>query len=736
MAVDENKSSTAINSDFKNVTAGRDIIFIISEKIAEDKKVVFSEQQAAEAFDRYADKYQSRYGLIRLLGMSKGVSLESVYTPVRFLSKLSIRQFETIEGLEKIYRDKNKRRLQSGKCLSKDGITVAKTNQYLMVLGNPGAGKSTFLRRMGLEAFKGKTGIFYHNYIPVLLELKQFNNKKVDLIAAITEEFKYFGFPPSPEFVTKALEEGNLLVLLDGLDEVPKEFTNSVMKEIDNFVTEYEQNRFIASCRIAAYRSNLQHDFQVIELADFNDNQIKQFIDNWFSSELDKQTKTAEKCWEALNQDNNKAAKELAQTPLLLTFLCLVYNRKQSFPPTRSRLYNKALDILLEEWAAEKRIQQEDIYQGLHTDLEKVMLAKIAYQAFVTDQLFFQKQKLVDSIKDFLADTVDNPKYLDGQKILNAIAAQQGILVERAEDIYSFSHLTIQEYLTAQYISQKDSLVEELVDKYLTEKRWREVFLLIAGLKDDAGELLKLMEAATQQYINTPKLQNLLVWVERVTDKTTGYFQPLSKRAIAISCANANAKIIANARILAKFSEHFNHNAYFYANTIANADPNSNFRSDIDASAIVDANSVANVDIDVIIGIKDETYSFSMFDALSKLIDYVKWSEKLQIYQSVDYSKLVSDLEKLKQQIREQYLLRRTPAATLKASARQIIEIFRKAFNITSEIVDLSESELDALDNYLYANLLMVECKKAAVRVSKEVWNGIESRMLLPVREM
>ena len=95
------------------------------------------------------------------------------------------------------------------------------------------------------------------------------------------------------------------------------------------------------------------------------------FIYNWFSSELDIQSQTAEKCWETLNQENNQAAKELAQTPLLLTFLCLVYSRKQSFPPNRSRLYNKALDILLEEWAAEKRVQQEEIYQGLHTDLEK-----------------------------------------------------------------------------------------------------------------------------------------------------------------------------------------------------------------------------------------------------------------------------------------------------------------------------------------------------------------------------
>lgn len=49
-------------------------------------------------------------------------------------------------------------------------------------------------------------------------------------------------------------------------------------------------------------------------------------------------------------------------------------------------------------------------------------------------------------------------------------------------------------------------------------------------------------------------------------------------------------------------------------------------------------------------------------------------------------------------------------------------------------MMEISESEMEVLDNYTYANLLMVECKKAAVRVSPEVWKGIESRMLLPVK--
>ena len=161
--------------------------------------VLKDKNQSRKAAETYVDKYRNRYGLLKLLGMKRGVSLESIYTPVRILNELSIRQFESIEGLEEIYREKQNRRLQYGKCRSEDGLSVGtdKKNQYLMVLGGPGSGKSTYLRRLGLEAFRGETGRFQEKIIPVLLELKNFSSTDVDLIGALAEELKNFGFPPS-----------------------------------------------------------------------------------------------------------------------------------------------------------------------------------------------------------------------------------------------------------------------------------------------------------------------------------------------------------------------------------------------------------------------------------------------------------------------------------------------------------------------------------------------------------
>jgi len=158
---------------------------------------------------------------------------------------------------------------------------------------------------------------------------------------------------------------------------------------------------------------------------------------------------------------------------------------------------------------------------------------------------------VVEEIKTFLAGNLNAPKHLDGEAVLKAIAVQQGILVERAEDVYSFSHLTLQEYLTAQYIAD-NNLIEQLVTDHLSDPRWREVFLLVAGLvrsKNGADDLLLLMEKEAQKYIKRPKLQGLLQWADAATKDSEGDFKPVGKRAAAIAnpIAIVNASAIDNA---------------------------------------------------------------------------------------------------------------------------------------------------------------------------------------------
>ncbi|MFM7364122.1 MAG: NACHT domain-containing protein [Cuspidothrix sp.] len=471
-----------------------------------DKKTQKLIYQAAK---QYILNYQKRYNRLRVLGMSQPVNLDDIYTEVQCLQPDEVEKFTSLAALEESYRQNSSSRLTNQKSAREDGIKIANQYQYLMILGQPGAGKSTFLRKIGLETLKGNSGQIQGETIPVLLELKQFTGNKVNI-------------------------------------------------------------------------------YNIIE--------------------------------------------ELARTPLLLTFLCLEYDESQNLPKNRATLYGNALDILLRRWAAEKRLPNEPGYQQLGIDLEKIMLAEIAYNNFAADKLFFSQQEVLNQIQKFLASNYNTPKNLDDGKLLDVITIEQGILVERARDVFSFSHLTLQEYLTAQYIYDYNK-VNELVTEHLTDKRWQEVFLLVAGvMRGGADNLLLLMEREVQKYINTPKLQALLNLAEKVTVGSEGNYKPVGKRAVAIAYANAYA------------------NAYAYANAKLNP------------LAIPHHNQPEKVHQDF---------------------------------------------------------------------ARNLIKTILEGFNLSPEMVDLSKKEINALDNYLYANYLIIQCKDAAVRVSPATWEAIEDRMLL-----
>ena len=669
-----------------------------------------------KAMGKYTESYTKRHGKLKVLGMKDPVELDEIFTTVQLLGEDEVQQFATIDDLEKLYREAGQRLLRYRSKERQDGIAVASKKQFLMVLGAPGAGKSTFLRKIGLESFKEKKGNFKHQAIPVLLELKKFTESKIDLKALIEAEFTTCGFPKPKEFTESALDKGKLLILLDGLDEVPSANVNSVIDAIQDFVDRYDKNRYIASCRTAAYRYNFKRFSDVI-LSEFDDEQIQQFINNWFRSEEDKQAGTAALCWELLKRDENKAAKELAHSPILLTFLCLTYDKSQTFANNRSGLYKKALRILLEEWAAEKRIMRQAIYEGLSVELEEVLLSEIACEGFEADRLFIPQSQLVERIKEFLSSNLNAPKQLSGEQVLDAIAIQQGILVERVENVYSFSHLTLQEYLTARYIYAHGQ-ISQMVEKYLTDERWREVFLLTSGLMVDRGsdELLLEMHKAAKQYAHNPKVKALLQWADQVTAGASGNFKPAAKRAVAIGI---NRSVVC-------FIPHYPSTSIaaslgFPINRFTNCDIIIDIiNSKIDKDGYIDINIgiikikiINNIDINI-------ASSINLANVINIRL------EKSGIFTELKLSKLTNQLRDLQSGLFGSDIIQ------IKKKYELFMYAYLEAFHLTQELITYSNEESQALEKYLYSIDLLLKCKKESARLSPATWDVIESELLLP----
>jgi len=89
-----------------------------------------------------------------------------------------------------------------------------------MVLGKPGAGKTTFLKSLILQSLDGKVDT---QRIPVFVSLKDLSDSGLQFMDYVARQFDICGFSNAAEAIEKMLMGGKCLLLLDGLDEIGSE---------------------------------------------------------------------------------------------------------------------------------------------------------------------------------------------------------------------------------------------------------------------------------------------------------------------------------------------------------------------------------------------------------------------------------------------------------------------------------------------------------------------------------
>jgi len=437
-------------------------------------KVVVAPQAAlistvTEARLRVAAGIQAECGTMRILGMSSPVEIGGIYTDVHILEELSSQSYLGAEEITPAYLREGRRK--KDKRIS--GKVAVLRHQRLLILGPPGAGKSTFLKRLAMEC---STGAFLPDKMPVFVGLKEFSDR-TDQPTLLQFVEKQAG----PR-VQEILRGGQALVLLDGLDEVAEQHFNRVRDGIDHFTKTYSRCIVVLTCRIAA-KQYVFPRFTEVEMAEFTPEQIATFARNWFTTK-----QLPHKMEPFLEKVKDEAIQELARSPLLLTMLCLLFEKQNEFASDRASIYRGAFETLLKEWDGTRGHVRASPYKGLGLEEKQNLLGEIAYQRFVDDEYFFEQDSLAEQIASFFADRpslLAQGETLDAKVILNAIESQHGLLVRRSTRYYSFSHLTFQEYLTARQIQADPQLWGEL-GPCLGDSRWRGV---LARGDDGQGRL-------------------------------------------------------------------------------------------------------------------------------------------------------------------------------------------------------------------------------------------------------
>jgi hypothetical protein len=436
---------------------------------------------------KYAANAFERFNTMKIFGMTDPMPLTDIYTRVHVLRTLPRNQRRSADDLQYEFEMRQRRRVASD--ATRPGIDVVNEISRIVLLGKPGAGKTTFLRRVLLQCLDGELA---EKRFPILVSLHAAANSTKSVSDLLEAELSLAEMSDPRPFLQHLLQKGKCLLLFDGLDEVPEAKRSDIISEIAQFAETYRRNRYIVSCRTAVY-SYFFERFTEVEMADFSPENVREFIFSWFTGDQ----QIALECWKELCAQPN--IMELASVPLLLTMICLAYDETRTLSNNRAEVYKEAIDALLKKWDNSRNRIRDEPYRQLTFRRKEDLFNIVAASTFEKDQFFMKEDELKTMIAEYLErlqllETLDEHVIDAASRVLSAIEGNHGIFLQCATRVWSFAHLTFQEYFTANYILLKgEESRQSLVKEYLEQPKWREVFILVANLLPDADEFVTSM---------------------------------------------------------------------------------------------------------------------------------------------------------------------------------------------------------------------------------------------------
>ena len=277
--------------------------------------------------------------------------------------------------------------------------------KQLVLLGDPGSGKSTLTRRIAgllaseavdeLEArdrdWRGGLGhAFDHWHTPIRITLSRWARRLSgqgdgvanDLIAECLHVLREAGNVGDDRLRTYLTDRLNakppkVVVLLDGLDEVTdQKRREKLLVFIRDFHETYPQAPLVITCRVRPYSEDAGYRLPLaaLTLAPLSDDSVANFLERWHDElvsanlyEMEEAAQARRRLAEAIGDPERPDLRRLADSALQLTIMARV-NYKQGLPGSRAMLYEMYVNELLYEW--EKKKQGD---KGTPTDLEKLL---------------------------------------------------------------------------------------------------------------------------------------------------------------------------------------------------------------------------------------------------------------------------------------------------------------------------------------------------------------------------
>ena len=425
--------------------------------------------------------------------------------------------------------------------------TFVRDHPLLVVLGDPGSGKSTLVRYLLLALTRGdapdRLG-FDPLWLPIFFPVAAFAAARArpgqaDL-APLTYLSAYYCGLSQPDYgplFARALATGRAMVLLDGLDEV-REARRPIVHSLEALARQWDAagNRFVATSRIVGYDEAPLDPalFTAVSIQPLGVTQIQLFVERWsrayaalgeppapppgdlFADLVREATAEAYERRVARHAEALGAAvfaeahvAELARNPLLLTILALIHHQGARLPDRRADLYRRCVAALAETWNRARSLtgRPVDVHLGDEPLDERFVVNLLGPVALTIHAE--QAGGLVDQdeLEAHIAATLERADGLARHRaqrlahdFVELMRRDTGLLQERGYRRFAFLHLTFEEYLAARGLLESVAVADPtaLLHAYATDPRWREVLRLTvaAAPQREAGHLLLTILAA------------------------------------------------------------------------------------------------------------------------------------------------------------------------------------------------------------------------------------------------
>jgi formylglycine-generating enzyme required for sulfatase activity len=562
-------SGTKVNRDLHQ--AGRDIRIGDQYKITisdKPKPATLDERSALARYLNHTIESNRRMQLqgIRSAGQLVSIELEQVYITLTATERRTAPDEKAwLEEVAKLAPGETKRSSlleseRTRKTVKEVKVKVQDalaSHPRLVVVGDPGCGKTTLLCYLALTFARdstGKAGLVKQRLelteqrLPILLPLRVFashlENNHTDpsldgpklLLDYLIKFFANQDIALPEDFFANRLRRGDCAVLLDGVDEVADLNTRyRIARIIERFTIAYPENRFVVTSRIVGYIGNarLGEGYAVTKVRDFTRADIEKFVRHWnlavelalAGEDTPYVHREAEQQTNALLRaiDNTERVRELAVNPLLLTVIALVQRYRAQLPERRTELYEEAIEVLLGKWDEAKGLETKTSLAGRELDagdrrslLEPIALRMMEQRAREIEVVDLRSRLNQQFIKA-TGDAQRAEQAVD--EFLRLINERSGLLAERGQGIYSFSHLTFQEHLAGRAVADRQDYIAYTLERS-ADSWWREVTLLEAGYLSTQGK--QRVSALIQALMNHSKepepYHNLVLAAECLRD--------------------------------------------------------------------------------------------------------------------------------------------------------------------------------------------------------------------------